>query len=119
MVLGDGHVDPYSLSHAFAIGARKYGAEFYMPAPVRGLDQKASGEWEVKTDHGTIHAKRIINAAGNFKLLCTGSICTAIHLLPIDLSQDTVDLVSTGQKSLVLTKASLSILKTCSWEKQL
>lgn len=61
---GDGHVDPYSLSHAFAIGARNYGAEFYMPAPVRGLNQKTSGEWEVETDHGMIHAKRIINAAG-------------------------------------------------------
>lgn len=61
---GDGHVDPYSLAHAFAIGARRYGAEFYMPAPVRGLSQKANGEWDVETDHGTIHAKRIINAAG-------------------------------------------------------
>ena len=62
--LGDGHVDPYSLSHAFAIGARKYGAEFYMPAPVRGLNQRENGEWDVETDHGTIHAKRIVNAAG-------------------------------------------------------
>lgn len=67
VVSGDGHVDPYSLAHAFAIGARTYGAEFYMPAPVRGLSQKASGEWDVETDHGTIHAKRIINAAGNFE----------------------------------------------------
>ena len=64
MHLGDGHVDPYSLSHAFAIGARKYGAEFYMPAPVRGLNQRENGEWDVETDHGIIHAKRIVNAAG-------------------------------------------------------
>ena len=32
------------------------------------------------------------------------------YVLLIDHSQDTVDLVSTGRKSLVLTKASLSIL---------
>lgn len=36
-----------------------------MPAPVRGVNQRANGEWDVETDHGTIHAKRIVNAAGN------------------------------------------------------
>ena len=35
-----------------------------MPAPVRGLNQRENGEWNVETDHGTIHAKHIVNAAG-------------------------------------------------------
>ena len=35
-----------------------------MPAPVRGLNQRENGEWDVETDHGTIHAKHIVNAAG-------------------------------------------------------
>ncbi|XP_013400474.1 dimethylglycine dehydrogenase, mitochondrial isoform X1 [Lingula anatina] len=61
---GDGHIDPYSLTQALASGARKYGAEIFMPAPVTGLKQTASGGWEVNTPHGTIKAKRVINAAG-------------------------------------------------------
>ena len=35
-------------------------------------------------------------------------LCTAIHLLPIDLSQDTVDLVSTGHSSIFPSSMSLS-----------
>ena len=35
-----------------------------MPAPVRGLNQRGNGGWDVETDHGTIHAKHIVNAAG-------------------------------------------------------
>ncbi len=35
-----------------------------MPAPVRGLNQRENGEWDVETDHGTIYAKRIVDAAG-------------------------------------------------------
>ena len=35
-----------------------------MPAPVRSLNQRENGEWDVETDHGTIHAKSIVNAAG-------------------------------------------------------
>ena len=38
------------------------------------------------------------------------TIRKAYREMYVDLSQDTVDLVSTGRKSLVLTKASLSIL---------
>ena len=41
---------------------------------------------------------------------CESTQKSRVCVPPIDLSQDTVDLVSTGQKSLVLTKASLSIL---------
>lgn len=63
-VLADGHIDPYSLTQALAIGARMHGAEVYMPAPVTKLNQLENGKWEVETPHGTIKANRIINAAG-------------------------------------------------------
>ena len=63
---GDGHIDPYSLTQAFAIGARMYGAKIYMPAPVTKLNQLENGKWEVETPHGTIRAKRIINASGKY-----------------------------------------------------
>ncbi|XP_077995308.1 dimethylglycine dehydrogenase, mitochondrial-like [Glandiceps talaboti] len=61
---GDGHIDPYSLTQAYAAGARKYGAEIYQNAPVLGLKQTNDGKWEVKTQHGTITANRIVNATG-------------------------------------------------------
>ncbi|XP_071846025.1 dimethylglycine dehydrogenase, mitochondrial-like isoform X2 [Apostichopus japonicus] len=61
---GEGHIDPYSLTQAYAIGARKYGADIYMPAPVTSLVPRSDGGWDVETEHGTIAAKRIVNAAG-------------------------------------------------------
>lgn len=61
---GDGHIDPYSLTQAYAIGARKYGAEIYMPAPVSALNFRSDGKWDVHTEHGVIKAKHVVNAAG-------------------------------------------------------
>ncbi len=63
-LIGEGHIDPYSLTQALAIGARKYGADIYMPAPVTGMKQRGDGRWDVETPHGTITAKQVINAAG-------------------------------------------------------
>lgn len=61
---GDGHTDPYSLTQALAIGARKYGAEIYLSSPVEGLNQKEDRSWDVKTPHGSINAKKIVNCGG-------------------------------------------------------
>ncbi|XP_078379447.1 dimethylglycine dehydrogenase, mitochondrial-like [Oculina patagonica] len=60
----DGYLDPYSMTQALAIGARMYGAELYMPAPVTGLNYRSDGRWDVQTPHGTIKAKHVVNAAG-------------------------------------------------------
>ena len=65
LLTDDGHIDPYSLTQALAIGARKYGADLYMPAPVTGLSHRTDGRWDVHTEHGTIKAKEVINAAGS------------------------------------------------------
>jgi len=61
---GDGHIDPYSLTQALAIGARKYGAEIYLSCPVEKLNQKDDGTWDIQTPNGLMNAKKIINAAG-------------------------------------------------------
>ncbi|XP_033120611.1 dimethylglycine dehydrogenase, mitochondrial-like [Anneissia japonica] len=61
---GDGHIDPYSLTQALAIGARMYGADLYQNSPVTATFQRSDGGWDVMTEHGTINAKRVINAAG-------------------------------------------------------
>lgn len=65
LLTDDGHIDPYSLTQALAIGARKYGADLYMPAPVTGLSHRTDGRWDVHTEHGTIKAKEVVNAAGS------------------------------------------------------
>lgn len=36
-----------------------------MPAPVTSLVPRSDGGWDVETEHGTIAAKRIVNAAGS------------------------------------------------------
>lgn len=61
---GDGHIDPYSLTQALAIGARRYGAQILQQTPVTGLDQKTDGSWDVATPQGTIRAQRIVNVTG-------------------------------------------------------
>lgn len=60
----DGHIDPYSLTQALAIGARQHGAEIYINTPVTHLKQRSDNRWEVHTDKGILVAKHIINAAG-------------------------------------------------------
>ncbi|CAH1789183.1 unnamed protein product [Owenia fusiformis] len=61
---GDGHIDPYSLTQALAIGARKYGASLCQSSPVHAMAQCEDGSWTVDTNEGQIKAKRVINAGG-------------------------------------------------------
>ena len=37
-----------------------------MPASTQGLKQRSDGGWDVETEHGTLTAKRVVNAAGQF-----------------------------------------------------
>jgi dimethylglycine dehydrogenase len=60
---GDGHVDPSSLTFAFAKGARQRGAEFHTQAKVTGISRK-NDEWVVETAKGTIRAEYVVNCAG-------------------------------------------------------
>jgi len=61
----EGHVDPSGVTRAYAIAARKAGAEVYRNTSVTGLRQRPDGTWNVDTDVGqTIHAEHVVNAAG-------------------------------------------------------
>jgi len=61
----DGHVDPYSLTQALAIGARQYGAVIKQGTSVTALKQTGSGSWTVETAEGhRFEAARVVNAAG-------------------------------------------------------
>ena len=53
----DGHVDPSGVTHAYAKGARHYGAKVYRDTPVIETKQRPDGSWDVVTPKGTIAAQ--------------------------------------------------------------
>ncbi len=59
-----GNVDPSGVTHAYATGARKMGAEIHRFTPVIGTEAQAGGGWIVRTDKGDIHTPWVVNAAG-------------------------------------------------------
>ena len=59
-----GHVDPNGVTQAYAIAARKAGAEIHRFTRVVELTPRNDGAWTVVTDKGTIIAEHVINAAG-------------------------------------------------------
>lgn len=61
---GDGHVDPYSLTQAYAKGTRKYGGRIIEEVRVSDLVRQSNRISHVVTDHGTIEADIVVNAAG-------------------------------------------------------
>ena len=60
----EGYIDPSSATNAYAIAARNAGATIHKHTKVEGLTLLPSGEWEVRTDKGTIIAEHVVNAAG-------------------------------------------------------
>lgn len=60
----DGHLDPSGTTHAYAMCARKLGAEIYLRNPVLELNHQTDGSWQVVTKDGTIHAEYVVNAGG-------------------------------------------------------
>lgn len=60
----DGHIDPYSLTQALAVGARRYGAQIHQHTPVSNVKFRADGKWDVETEKGTVTAKHVVNAGG-------------------------------------------------------
>lgn len=64
----DGHIDPYSLTMAFAKGARKYGAQLYQKTTVTALNLNGDGIWTLETNQGPLRARHVVNAAGKLAL---------------------------------------------------
>jgi dimethylglycine dehydrogenase len=61
----DGHVDPTALTNAYAAGARARGVRILRHTPVQGLARRGEG-WEVETPAGTVRARRVVIAAGQW-----------------------------------------------------
>jgi dimethylglycine dehydrogenase len=59
-----GHVDPNGVTQAYAIAARKAGAEVHRFTMVKELHQRPDGSWLVVTDKGDVVAEHVVNAAG-------------------------------------------------------
>lgn len=59
-----GNVDPSGVTHAYAAGARQYGAEIHRFTTVTGTDPQPDGSWIVRTDKGDIRTRWVVNAAG-------------------------------------------------------
>jgi dimethylglycine dehydrogenase len=60
----DGHIDPSSVTNAFASGARDGGATIHCRTAVTGLTPLPDGEWRIATDRGELRAGLVVNAAG-------------------------------------------------------
>jgi dimethylglycine dehydrogenase len=60
----EGYVDAHGATHAFAIAARKRGADIILRNRVLGLEPRADGQWELLTEQGRIVAEHVVNAAG-------------------------------------------------------
>ncbi len=60
----DGHVDPTGATNALVAGARSLGARISRRNRVVSIDRRADGSFDVVTEQGTVHAERVVNAAG-------------------------------------------------------
>jgi len=60
----EGAVDPHGATHAFAIAARRRGADVILRNRVTALTQLPDGQWRVDTELGPITAEHVVNAAG-------------------------------------------------------
>ncbi len=60
----EGAVDPHGTTHAFALAARKRGAEVILRNRVTALHPLPGGQWRVETEQGAVTAEHVVNAAG-------------------------------------------------------
>ena len=60
----EGYVDTTGTVQAYAIAARKMGAEVIEHNRVLELKQRADGSWNVLTEQGMVHAEHVVNAGG-------------------------------------------------------
>jgi len=60
----EGAVDPHGTTHAFAIAAKKRGAEVILRNRVLALRQLPNGHWRLDTEQGPVEAEHVVNAAG-------------------------------------------------------
>ena len=60
----EGAVDPHGTTHAFALAARKRGADVVLRNRVLALTALPGGQWRLDTEQGPLSAEHVVNAAG-------------------------------------------------------
>ncbi len=60
----DGHVDPTGATNALVAGARSKGARVSRHNRVIEIGRRTDGSFDVVTEHGSVHAEHVVNAAG-------------------------------------------------------
>ena len=60
----EGAVDPHGTTHAFALAARKRGADVILRNRVTALQALPGGQWRIDTELGPVTAEHVVNAAG-------------------------------------------------------
>ena len=79
-----GHVDPSGVTHAYAQGARKAGAEIHRFTPVEDTVAKSDGSWTMITPKGNVHAQIVVNAAGLWGREVAAMAGISLPLMPLE-----------------------------------
>jgi dimethylglycine dehydrogenase len=79
----DGHIAPADVTQAMAIGARKNGAEIYRQTEVTAIQQRASGDWQVDTNQGSIIAEHVVSATGFYARQTAKLVGLDIPCIPV------------------------------------
>lgn len=79
----DGHIAPADVTQAMATGARNKGAEIYRQTEVTAIQQRASGDWQVDTNQGSIIAEHIVCATGFYARQTAKLVGLDIPCIPV------------------------------------
>ena len=79
----DGYIQPADLTQAFAIGARKLGAEINRNTAVTAIERTKTGEWLVKTGKGDITCEHVVSATGNFARKTGAMVGLDVPVIPV------------------------------------
>jgi len=82
--VGDGYIQPADLTQAMAKGARDMGATIYRNTTVEGIQQTASGEWEITTDQGVVTCEHVVSCTGNFARKTGAMVGLNVPVIPVE-----------------------------------
>lgn len=79
----DGYIDPSSVTHALAKGARDNGCTIARHTAVTGVARSPSGSWHVETSSGGIEAEVVVNAGGMWAPEIAALVGVRLPLVPL------------------------------------
>ena len=79
----DGHIAPADLTQALAKGARNKGASIHRQTEVTGIQQTASGEWQIQSTQGEFVAEHVVCATGFYARQTAALVGLDIPCVPV------------------------------------